>query len=69
MVVAIRLPASGQNTGTVRVAGPAAVPGAGAAVPAPARAPVGTRARTRSAKISAAWNADAADAPYRRAYS
>ena len=28
-----------------------------------------TRARTRSAKISAAWNADAADAPYRRAYS
>src|SRR5690242_6264423 len=72
-VVATRFPASGQNTGTVRVGEPAAaagpVPGADAAVPVIARVAAGTRARTRSAKISAAWKADAAEGPYRRPYS
>jgi hypothetical protein len=54
-----RCPASGQNTCAVwpGVPGPDGV----AAVTAPSAA--GTRARTRSAKTSAAWNAEAADGP------
>ena len=65
------LPGVGPEHGTVWVVEPTAVPvpGVGAAVPVIARVAAGTRARTRSAKISAPWKADAAEGPYRRAYS
>src|SRR5271170_6116195 len=61
--VASRVPASGQYTSAVRLAW-SARPAGDAAPSSPAqRAAAGTRARARSVKISAAWNADAADSP------